>query len=96
MSAVEILRVRRQEIEQIARRHGAGNIRVFGSVARGEGSEASDIDLLIDVVGKTSFWFPSGMALELQDLLGRPVDVLTERALHPLLRDKVLREAVPL
>jgi predicted nucleotidyltransferase len=65
VSTVEILRVKRQEIEQIARRHGAGNIRVFGSVARGEDSEASDVDLLIDIVGQTSSWFPSGMALEL-------------------------------
>jgi predicted nucleotidyltransferase len=70
MSAVEILRVRRQEIEQIARRHGAGNVRVFGSVARGEDSEASAIDFLIDVVGKTSSWFPSGMALELPGFAG--------------------------
>ena len=69
---------------------------MFGSVARQEDSPASDIDFLIDVVGKTTSWFPSGMALELQDLLGRPVDVLTERALHPVLKEKVLREAIPL
>jgi predicted nucleotidyltransferase len=96
MSTVEILRNRKLEIEAIARKHGAGNVRVFGSVVREEDSPASDIDFLIDVVGKTTSWFPSGMALELQDLLGRPVDVLTERALHPVLREKVLREAIPL
>jgi predicted nucleotidyltransferase len=96
MSTVEMLHHRRQEIEAIARKHGAGNVRVFGSVVREEDSPASDIDFLIDVVGKTTSWFPSGMALELQDLLGRPVDVLTERALHPVLREKVLREAIPL
>jgi uncharacterized protein len=96
MSTVEMLHHRKQEIEAIARKHGAGNVRVFGSVVREEDSPASDIDFLIDVVGKTTSWFPSGMALELQDLLGRPVDVLTERALHPVLREKVLREALPL
>jgi predicted nucleotidyltransferase len=96
MSTVEVLRRRKQEIEAIARKHGAGNVRVFGSVAREEDSPASDIDFQIDVVGKTTSWFPSGMALELQDLLGRPVDVLTERALHPVLKEKVLREAIPL
>jgi len=96
MSTVEVFRHRKHEIEAIARKHGAGNVRVFGSVACEEDSPASDIDFLIDVVGKTTSWFPSGMALELQDLLGRPVDVLTERALHPVLKEKVLREAVPL
>ena len=96
MTTVEQLRQRKSKIVQIARKHGAGNVRVFGSVARGEDSKDSDIDLLIDVVGKPSSWFPSGMALELQDLLGRHVDILTERALHPLLHDKVVREAVPL
>jgi predicted nucleotidyltransferase len=96
MSTVEILRNRKREIEAIARKHGAGNVRVFGSVARQEDSPASDIDFLIDVVGKTKSWFASGMALELQDLLGRPVDVLTERSIHPVLREKVLSEAVPL
>jgi predicted nucleotidyltransferase len=96
MSTVEVLRRRKQEIEAIARKHGAGNVRVFGSVAREEDSPAGDIDFQIDVVGKTTSWFPSGMALELQDLLGRPVDVLTERALHPVLKEKVLREAIPL
>ena len=95
MSTVEVLRHGKQEIEAIARKHGAGNVRVFGSVAREEDSPASDIDFLIDVVGKTTSWFPSGMALELQDLLGRPVDVLTERALHPVLKEKVQREAIP-
>jgi uncharacterized protein len=96
MSTVEILHRRKQEIEAIARKHGAGNVRVFGSAARGEDSPTSDIDFLIDVVGKTTSWFPSGMALDLQDLLGRPVDVLTESAIHPVLRDRVLREAIPL
>jgi len=96
MSTVEVLRHRRQEIEAIARKHGAGNVRVFGSVAREEDSAGSDVDFLIDVVGKTTSWFPSGMALELQDLLGRRVDVLTEKALHPVLRERVLREAIPL
>jgi predicted nucleotidyltransferase len=81
---------------ELAAKHGAGNIRVFGSVLHAQETPASDIDSLIDVVGKTSAWFPSGLALDLQDLLGRPVDVVTERSLHPMLRERVLREARPL
>jgi uncharacterized protein len=90
------LREKRDEIYQIAAKHGAGNIRLFGSAARGEAHTESDIDLLIDVVSTPSAWFPAGLVIDLEDLLGRRVEVVTEKALDAALRDSVLREAVPL
>ena len=87
---------KREEICKLASRHGAGNVRLFGSVLHGQENLGSDVDFLVDVVGHTSAWFPSGLALDLQDLLGRPVDVVTERSLHPALRESILREATPL
>ena len=92
----QLLREKRDDIQRIAARHGAYNIRVFGSVARGEAGPESDIDILIDVGPTTSSWFPAGLILDLEDLLGRRVEVITEKALNPALRDHVLREAIPL
>ncbi len=86
----------RQKIREIALRHGASNVRVFGSFARGEQTVASDLDLLVTAGAETPPWFPGGMLADLEDLLGRPVDVVTEAGLHPLLRDRILGEAVPL
>ena len=68
------LRSRQSEILCIAAKHGAGNVRVFGSVARGEARPGSDIDLLIDIVGPTSSWFPGGLLNDLERALGRRVD----------------------
>ena len=96
VSLDQLLREKRDDITRIAARHGASNIRVFGSVARGEAGPASDIDILIDVGPTTSSWFPAGLILDLEDLLGRRVEVITEKALNPELRDHVLREAIPL
>jgi uncharacterized protein len=92
----QLLREKRDDINRIAARHGAYNLRVFGSVARGEAGPESDIDILIDVGPTTSSWFPAGLILDLEDLLGRRVEVITEKALNPELRDHVLREAIPL
>ena len=91
-----LLRENRDEIRRIAARHGAANIRLFGSAARGDARPDSDIDLLVDVVSTPSSWFPAGLILDLEDLLARKVEVVTERALHSALRERVLREAVPL
>jgi uncharacterized protein len=96
MMLEQLLHEKRDDIKRIAARHGAYNLRVFGSVARGEARPESDIDLLIDVGPTTSSWFPAGLILDLEDLLGRRVEVITEKALNPELRDHVLREAIPL
>ena len=91
-----LLTDKREDVLRIAAKHGAFNVRVFGSVARGEATPDSDIDLLIEKGPTTTPWFPAGLVLELEESLGRRVDVVTEKALNPYLRDRVLREAVPL
>lgn len=96
MSIEYLVQQKREEIRRIAERHGAYNVRVFGSVARGEAGPDSDVDFLIDVGEKTSSWFPAGLILDLEDLLGRRVDVVEEVALRPELRPYVLRDAKPL
>ena len=95
MTTIELLRARKDEINRIAAVHGARNLRVFGSVVRGEEGPDSDLDLLIDVGPKTSSWFPAGLILDLEKLLGRRVEIVTEQALHPAIRQFVQREAVP-
>jgi len=96
MTIVEFVREKREENQRIAAAHGAHNVRVFGSVARGEAGPDSDIDLLIEAGPNTSSWFPAGLILDLEDLLGRRVQVVTEKGLNPYLRDRVIGEAVPL
>jgi predicted nucleotidyltransferase len=96
MMIEEVLRERRDEIHRIAAKHGVTTLRVFGSVARGEARPDSDIDLLIETGPVTSSWFPAGLIVDLEQLLGRRVEVVTERALNPALREAVLREAKPL
>ena len=96
MDIGQVLRDKRDEIQRIASSHGAANIRIFGSVARGEAGPESDVDLLIDVGAQTSSWFPAGLIIDLENLLGRKVEVVTERGLDPHIREHVLREAVPL
>ena len=93
---LEQLVAKRDDIQRIAQRHGAHNVRVFGSVARGEARPDSDIDLLVDVGPTTSSWFPAGLILDLQKLLGQRVEVVTERALNPYIKEHVLREAIVL
>lgn len=88
------VRAHRDEIYQIAERYGIRNIRVFGSVARGEADDDSDLDLLIDVAADTSLWDMSGFALDVEDLLGVFTQVTTPNGLKPRIRDEVLAEAV--
>jgi len=95
IDAFEVIRAKRDEIQRIAAKHGARNVRVFGSVARGEARPDSDVDFLIDVEPVTSSWFPAGLVQDLENLLGRRVEVVTERGLNHLIRDEVLREALP-
>jgi uncharacterized protein len=87
---------RRERILALASKHGARNLRVFGSMARGDDGDDSDLDLLIETGPKTTPFFPGGLIADLQDLLGRKVDVLTERALPRSIREQVLKDAVPL
>ena len=96
MKIKELLKTRRGQILEIARKHGAHNLRVFGSVARGEGNEESDIDFLVEVGPAHSAWFPAGLVADLEDLLGVPVDVVTEDGLHWYIKERVLEEARPL
>jgi predicted nucleotidyltransferase len=97
MLTLDVLRTeRRAEILGIAERHGARNLRVFGSVVRGEATPLSDLDLLIDWEPGRSLLDHAALVLDLQDLLGARVEVGTERSLHWYVRDRILREAVPL
>lgn len=96
MALEQLLEEKRAEIEQIATRHGVVRLRVFGSAARGEATSASDVDFLVETGATTSAWFPAGLILDLEDLLGRRVEIVTERALRPELRAAVLRDARPL
>ena len=86
----------RPEIIRIARQHGATNIRVFGSVARGDATEASDLDLLVEMEEDRSLLDIIAIKQDLEDLLGCRVHVVTEAAVSPYLKEKVLNEAVPL
>ena len=92
----DLLREKREAILRIAEKHGARNVRVFGSVAKGETTSTSDVDLLVDTAEQTSPWFPAGLALELEELLGQRVDVVTTNGLYWLLRRRILSEARPL
>ena len=96
MDIKQQIQEKRDEICAIAAKHGAYNIRIFGSVVRGQAGPDSDIDFLIDAGPTTSSWFPAGLVLDLQKILGRRVEVVTKKALSPFIRDYVLREAIPL
>jgi hypothetical protein len=91
-----VLGTYRSQILDLARRHGARDVRVFGSLARGEATGTSDLDLLVTLADDRSLLDLVQLKQDLEDLVRRPVDVVTERALSPYLRDHVLSEAVPL
>lgn len=96
MKIHDMLEEKRDKIVQIAEKHGASNIRIFGSALRGEATPESDVDFLVDVGSDHSPFFPGGMVADLEDFLGCRVDIVTENGLHWYIRDKVLNEAVPL
>ena len=96
MGIDEVLKVKREEILRIAAQHGARNVRIFGSVARGEAKLDSDVDVLVDLEAGRSLLDLGGLLMDLRDLLGCNVDVVTEKGLRERIRDRVLREAVPL
>jgi uncharacterized protein len=90
------LREKRQDIIRIAAEHGARNLRVFGSIARGDDRAHSDVDLLVDMDPDRSLLDVVGLGQDLEELLDRRVDVLTGASLHPALRDRILAESRPL
>jgi predicted nucleotidyltransferase len=96
MTLDELRTTRRETILAIAKRHGVTRVRVFGSFARGEAREDSDLDLLIEAGPNTSAFFPGGLLIDLQDALQRRVEVVEEQGLNHLLRSQILKEAVPL
>jgi predicted nucleotidyltransferase len=97
MGAIEtLLHSKREDILRVAAWHGASNVRVFGSVARGEADEDSDVDFLVDMDAERTLMDRGLLLLDPRDLLGRPVDVVTEKSLYWLLRPQVLKEANPL
>ena len=96
MGIEELLKDRREDILRIAAQHGAYNVRVFGSVARGEARPDSDVDLLVELEAGRSILDLGGLLMDLQTLLGREVDVVTDKGLRERIRMRVLQEAKPL
>jgi uncharacterized protein len=94
MASSKILQDKREEILRIARAHGAQNVGVFGSVSRGEAGTESDVDLLVKLEPGRSLLDLIAIKQELEDLLGREVDLVTEDAVSPYIREQVLKEAV--
>ena len=93
MTTEQLVKSKREEILRVTAEHGARNVRVFGSVARGEAGEGSDIDLLVDLEPGRSGLDQAGLILDLEELLERRVDVVTEAGLYWLLRRRILKEA---
>lgn len=96
MKLDELLRAKKQEILRIAKEHGVIRIRTFGSVARGEATEKSDIDFLIRLGEGRSLLDLIGFKQDIEELLGRKVDVVSEGGVSPYLKDRILHEAAPL
>lgn len=94
MRLSELLQEKREEVLRICAKYGARNVRVFGSVARGEADEQSDLDFLVEMEPGRSLFDLGGLQYELEQLLGCPVDVVTDRGLKARIRDRVLREAL--
>ena len=96
MSLDELRSDWKESIFRIAARRGASRVRVFGSVARGENDENSDIDFLVDLEPGRTLFDLSGLLADLQALLHQPVDVVTEKGLRPKIRERVVGEAIAL
>jgi hypothetical protein len=96
MTVEQRLQEKRDEILGITARHGAFNVRIFGSVARGEADEHSDLDFLVELERGRSLLDLGGLQYELEAALGCRVDVVTERGLKARIREQVVRQAAPL
>lgn len=96
LSGMTLLQAHKPELLRLAERYGVRNIRVFGSVARGDDRPDSDIDLLVGMEEKRDLFDFIGFKLDVSDLLGKSVDLVSENGIHYLLRDSILSEARPL
>lgn len=96
MDISETLESKREEILKIAATHGALNVRVFGSVSRSEAGAGSDVDFLIELEPGRTLLDHAALYLELKQLFGCEVDVVTENGLRPRMRDRILKEAIPI
>jgi predicted nucleotidyltransferase len=95
-NSLKLLKNKRKDILRIASKYGARNVRIFGSLARGEEREDSDIDFLVDLEPGRSLFDLGGLLMDLQNFLAQKVDVVTEKGLRPRIRDRVLKEALTL
>ena len=95
MSIRKLIQAKREEILAVAAKHGACNVRIFGSVARGDEDGRSDVDFLVEMEPGRSMMDLGGLLMDLQDLLDRKVDVVTFNGLRTRIRERVFREAVP-
>lgn len=93
MTVAELLNANREQVISLAKEHGARNVRIFGSVARGDDREDSDVDFLVDFESDRSLLDYVGLLQDLQDLLGKRVELAQPTSLHPLIRDQILSEA---
>lgn len=96
MGIQEIISNQREQILSLAAKYGASDVRVFGSFARGTADENSDVDFLVTLAPGRSLFDLGGLLYELQQVMGRRVDVVTDAGLRPRIRDRVLKEAVPI
>ncbi|MEJ5311462.1 MAG: nucleotidyltransferase family protein [Anaerolineae bacterium] len=96
MQIIQQIRAKREDILQIAANHGAYDVRIFGSAVRGEADAQSDVDFLVNLESGRSLLDLGALLMDLQDLLNREVDVVTETGLRPRIRKRVLSEAVPI
>ena len=92
-TTLETIKAKKMEITRLARRYHAENIRIFGSVARGDDTKTSDIDFLVSFLPDASLFDQAGLIEDLSDLLQRKVDVVSERAVNPLLHERIYNEA---
>ena len=96
MTTIDVLKIKRNDILRLTSQHGAHHVRVFASVARGEAGPASDVDLLVQMDSGRSLLDLIGLTQELESILQRKVDVLTDEGLSPYLKERIQAEAVPL
>lgn len=96
MDIFEVIKSNRKRIIDIAKSHGATNVRLFGSIARGTGNDKSDVDLLVTMEPRGSLLDIIAIKQDIEDLLERKVDVVTENSLSPYLKDEILKEAINL